>query len=233
MSVRFKYYLRGCGVGIIVASFIFIVTLHLKGGVMTDEKAMARASELGMVMSEESQTSESQTSVTQTQTATQIPVTESNAPDTQKATQKETQTQSSRENPKGTESATKDSQKTQKSDTKKAKDSQKTDATEKSDTKKDVKKDTKKEDSVKKDKDTKKEEKKDSEAPEEVSITIKGGEVCRQIAQKLQDKGLVKDAEEFRKYMQEHDYAKYIRVGTFTLKKGMSYSEIAQILTKR
>lgn len=213
MSVRFKYYLRGCGVGIIVASFIFIVTLHLKGGVMTDEKAMARASELGMVMSEESQTSESQTSVTQTQTATQIPVTESNAPDTQKATQKETQTQSSRENPKGTESATKDSQK--------------------SDSKKDVKKDTKKEDSVKKDKDTKKEEKKDSEAPEEVSITIKGGEVCRQIAQKLQDKGLVKDAEEFRKYMQEHDYAKYIRVGTFTLKKGMSYSEIAQILTKR
>lgn len=228
MSVRFKYYLRGCGVGIIVASFIFIVTLHAKGGVMTDEKAMARASELGMVMSEESQTGESQTVVTQTQT-TQIPVTESNTPDTQKTTQKETQTQSSKVNQMETESETKDSKKTQKSDTENPKSSQKTESTEKSDTKKDVKK----EDSAKKDKDKKQEETQNSEAPEEVSITIRGGEVCRQIAQKLQDKGLVKDAEEFRKYMQEHDYAKYIRVGTFTLKKGMSYSEIAQVLTKR
>lgn len=66
-----------------------------------------------------------------------------------------------------------------------------------------------------------------------VSITIKGGEVCREIAQDLQEKGLVKDAEDFRKYMQDHNYARYIRVGTFTLEKGMNYSEIAKVLTKK
>ena len=48
---------------------------------------------------------------------------------------------------------------------------------------------------------------------EKVSITIKGGEVCREIAQDLQEKGLVKDAEDFRKYMQDHNYARYICVG--------------------
>lgn len=68
---------------------------------------------------------------------------------------------------------------------------------------------------------------------EKVSITIKGGEVCREIAQDLQEKGLVKDAEDFRKYMQDHNYARYIRVGTFTLEKGMNYSEIAKVLTKK
>lgn len=56
--------------------------------------------------------------------------------------------------------------------------------------------------------------------------------MCREIAQDLQEKGLVKDAEDFRKYMQDHNYARYIRVGTFTLEKGMNYSEIAKVLTK-
>ena len=231
MSVRFKYYLRGCGAGILVASFIFIITLHVKGGVMTDEKAMARASELGMVMSEESQTSESQSSATQ---ATQIPVTETNTPDTQRATQKESQTQDAKKTETETETQQKDSKKTQESkdakdtkntkntETKDTQSTQKQESTEKKDTKKDTAKDTKKKD-----------EEKSSEESENVSITIKSGEVCRQIAQKLKDEGLVQDAEDFRKYMQEHNYAKYIRVGTFTLKKGMSYAEIAQVLTKR
>ena len=57
--------------------------------------------------------------------------------------------------------------------------------------------------------------------------------MCREIAQDLQEKGLVKDAEDFRRYMQDHNYARYIRVGTFTLEKGMNYSEIAKVLTKK
>ena len=146
MSVRFKYYLRGCGLGILVASLVFIVSLHAHGGAMSDEKAMQRASELGMIMPDDTQTQEAETQTTE------LPVKETNLPETKK---------------------------------------------------------------------------------EKVSITIKGGEVCREIAQDLQEKGLVKDAEDFRKYMQDHNYARYIRVGTFTLEKGMNYSEIAKVLTKK
>ena len=65
MSVRFKYYLRGCGLGILVASLVFIVSLHAHGGAMSDEKAMQRASELGMIMPDDTQTQEAETQTTE------------------------------------------------------------------------------------------------------------------------------------------------------------------------
>ena len=196
MSVRFKYYLRGCGLGILVASLVFIVSLHAHGGAMSDEKAMQRASELGMIMPDDTQTQEAETQTTE------LPVKETNLPDTQKQTERDT---SSEQNDTSKESEKKAEEK------KKTQDSQK------------------KEEEKKKAQETEKEETK----KEKVSITIKGGEVCREIAQDLQEKGLVKDAEDFRKYMQDHNYARYIRVGTFTLEKGMNYSEIAKVLTKK
>ena len=105
----------------------------------------------------------------------------------------------------------------------------KAEAEKKAEEKKKTQDSQKKEEEKKKAQETEKEETK----KEKVSITIKGGEVCREIAQDLQEKGLVKDAEDFRKYMQDHNYARYIRVGTFTLEKGMNYSEIAKVLTKK
>ena len=154
MSVRFKYYLRGCGLGILVASLVFIVSLHAHGGAMSDEKAMQRASELGMIMPDDTQTQEAETQTTE------LPVKETNLPDTQRTTQAVTQ------------------------------------KVPQNDTQKQTERDTSSE-------------------------------------QDLQEKGLVKDAEDFRKYMQDHNYARYIRVGTFTLEKGMNYSEIAKVLTKK
>lgn len=85
MSVRFKYYLRGCGLGILVASLVFIVSLHAHGGAMSDEKAMQRASELGMIMPDDTQTQEAETQTTE------LPVKETNLPDTQRTTQAVTQ----------------------------------------------------------------------------------------------------------------------------------------------
>ena len=63
------------------------------------------------------------------------------------------------------------------------------------------------------------------------SALVVGGNT--KICNSPKEKGLVKDAEDFRKYMQDHNYARYIRVGTFTLEKGMNYSEIAKVLTKK
>ncbi len=213
MSVKFKYYLRGCGLGILVASVVFMVSLHTHGGAMSDEKAMQRASELGMIMPDDTET---QKEGTQT---TEIPVKETNIPDTQRTTQAVTQKIPQKDT---------DTQKQTEKDTS-------------ADTQKQTEKDTSAEQkSTQKESEQKSEEKKktqDSEKKEEkeekVSITIKGGEVCREIAQDLQAKGMIKDSEDFRKYMQDHNYARYIRVGTFTLKKGMNYSEIAKVLTKK
>ena len=185
MSVRFKYYLRGCGLGILVASLVFIVSLHAHGGAMSDEKAMQRASELGMIMPDDTQTQEAETQTTE------LPVKETNLPDTQRTTQAVTQKVPQNDTQKQTERDTSSEQNdTPKESEKKAEEKKKT------------------QDSQKKEEEKKK-------------------------AQDLQEKGLVKDAEDFRKYMQDHNYARYIRVGTFTLEKGMNYSEIAKVLTKK
>lgn len=210
MSVRFKYYLRGCGLGILVASLVFIVSLHAHGGAMSDEKAMQRASELGMIMPDDTQTQEAETQTTE------LPVKETNLPDTQRTTQAVTQKVPQNDTQKQTERDTSSEQNdTPKESEKKAEEK-------------------KKHRTLKRKKKRRKSagDREERNKKEKVSITIKGGEVCREIAQDLQEKGLVKDAEDFRKYMQDHNYARYIRVGTFTLEKGMNYSEIAKVLTK-
>ena len=165
MSVRFKYYLRGCGLGILVASLVFIVSLHAHGGAMSDEKAMQRASELGMIMPDDTQTQEAETQTTE------LPVKETNLPDTQRTTQAVTQKVPQNDTQKQTERDTSSEQNdTPKESEKKAEEKKKTQDSQK------------KEEEKKKAQETEKEETK----KEKVSITIKGGEVCREIAQDLQ-----------------------------------------------
>lgn len=49
--MRFKYYLRGAGVGVIVTTIIFTIIILLTGfGRMTDQEAVERAKELGYVL---------------------------------------------------------------------------------------------------------------------------------------------------------------------------------------
>lgn len=54
--MRFKYYLRGCGLGIVLTAVILMISFHRNGGEqMSDAEIMHRASELGMVTPEESE----------------------------------------------------------------------------------------------------------------------------------------------------------------------------------
>ena len=78
-----------------------------------------------------------------------------------------------------------------------------------------------------------KETQKEQDGDKVISFTVKGGEYCRAISENLYEAGLVADAEEFRKFMQDNDYDNMIRVGTFELKKGMTYKEIAKVLTTK
>lgn len=66
-----------------------------------------------------------------------------------------------------------------------------------------------------------------------VTITVMDGEVCRDIAADLQSKGLVDDAEKFRIYMGETGYASFIHNGHFQIPVGASYEEIANILLRK
>ena len=188
--MKLKYYLRGCGVGILITVVIFMVAIKAKGGIMTDQKVMRRASELGMVMAENDQNVINMPSTAETQihSDTQNALQTQTIPETQETGQITTE---KKEN--GTSSKN-----TQAEEPKKPQ-----------------------------------EDKKEEESKKEILISVNKGEVCRDVAERLYDKGLVEDAEEFRVYMGENGYAKNLCVGEFSLKKGMTYKEIAEVLTQR
>jgi hypothetical protein len=58
--LRFKYYLRGLGLGIIITTIILTISVRLQGGIMTDDRVIERATELGMVIPEDDSASQSE-----------------------------------------------------------------------------------------------------------------------------------------------------------------------------
>lgn len=192
--MKFKYYLRGCGLGILVASIVLMVSFHSQNKTMDDTAVMERASELGMIMPE--------TEIVSTEADSQLPESGTQSTDTDFSSNK-----NQKQN-------TKDSQnKTDGSSQKDEKDTQMTS-------------DDKTGSGNNKDAESKKKEDKKEES-EEITVEIKKGEVCRQLAEELEQIGLVEDAETFRKYMQQLGYDDRIKVGTYTLKRGMTEKEIA------
>ncbi len=193
--MKFKYYLRGCGIGILFTAIILMISFRSDKNQMTDSQVMERASELGMITPEKT------------------------VPETENIQEAE---------PTNTDEITKNSE------TDKVKDSESVSETEGQnteelelvpdfDTEDDKKTESKKEDKTSDSQKTQKDEK--------IVLEIKRGDVCRTIAENLATLGMVEDAEEFRKYMQKNGYDHQINVGSFELKKGMSYEEIAKTIT--
>lgn len=167
--MRFKYYLKGLGMGIIVTTLIMTISCVLHDSKLSDEEIMEKAAALGMILPEsEEDSAESKPKETQTQ-------------DTKPEEPKETES----EEPKETES-----------------------------------------------------EEPSTEVPPQHTETIqyvlhiKNGDTPRKIANELYENGMVDSATKFRSYIADHGYAGKIRIGTYTITKGMSYEEIAKIITR-
>lgn len=200
--MKFKYYLRGCGFGILFTALVLTISFYARGGVMTDEKAMLRASELGMVMPDGTE------SVSDTQEDTQDAKPVANLDDTKPGS----------ENPEKTTETEKDEKKDKSTENDKNKDTQKS---------------SEKDSEDKKDKDKEQDNKNSNDENDIVTVTVRRGEVCRELAEDLYEKGLVDDAEKFRKYMQDSGYDSKICVGTFRLNRGMTYAQIARALVTK
>ncbi len=75
-------------------------------------------------------------------------------------------------------------------------------------------------------------EKRDGEnIGELVTFTIKSGMSSGKVADMLVEKGLIKDSKEFNQFIVKEGKASVIRVGTYTLPKGVSYDEIVAKIT--
>lgn len=189
--MKFKYYLRGCGLGILFAAIVLMIAFHTQNKTMDDTAVMERASELGMIMPE------TQNTDTEADTQQGEPVSK---------TEPELTTETSATSTQITDDGN----------------------TISADKQKNIKKNTDKKESDKKESDKKTDADK-AEESEDITVKIKSGEVCRQLAEELEDLGLVEDAESFRKYMQQCGYDDQIGVGTFHLKRGMTQEEIAKV----
>lgn len=91
-----------------------------------------------------------------------------------------------------------------------------------------------------------KEKKKETEAPQQAPVPqpkeediihaykleIGAGMVSHDIASILEQNKIIDDANEFETYLEENGYSKRIQLGNFELTAGMTYKQIAKIITK-
>ncbi|MEJ8776535.1 hypothetical protein [Pseudogracilibacillus sp. ICA-222130] len=114
-----------------------------------------------------------------------------------------------------------------KKDSKKESDSSKEEKKDSKDSSSDKKKDEKEE---KKSSDDKKEKSKKKKS-KTITITTNEGVVTEDIADMLYNEKVIDDKQKFQDYMEDNDYSPYIQIGTFKVKKDMSFKELAEIFT--
>ena len=205
--MKFKYFLRGLGIGIIFASIISITAFQSTDlNTISDKEVIERAKELGMVEKQES-----------VQDALKKDSTTEHEKD-KSTIQDITKEESPKEDKKTTEKKSKDENTEKKTTEKKTTEKQ---VTEKSTTETTTAKSTTQEVTTETTTQNNKQEKKT------IQITIRGGMSSYPVCQMLEEAGLIKNAEEFDDYLIKNGYANRISVGTHSLTIGMSYEEIA------
>ena len=215
-----KYYMRGLGVGIIATALILMLGLFFSGVPMTDAAIKSRARALGMVdasgdadsrtikeLQQEQQKNTKSDSTTKTTTNSDGDVTTTTTKTAGPAEKKSDGKDSSTDQT-SSENSTDD-----KSDSKSSKSASDAD---------------KSANSSKSSKNTE-----DSGQKKNVSITISGGDNSLSVGKKLQNAGLVSSASAFNDYLEQNGYDHVIRTGTFSIKEGSSYKEIANAITRK
>ena len=245
--MRFKYYLRGIGLGIIFAVLIMIIAIHNhKDSFLSDKEIIEKAKELGMVMSDNNSENISGTelkfgSESSTTEIYKVDTETAKAPSESASSQKndktiskdseseDAQSDGTSTNKNLTDKTTKDKNSTDKAADKTTEDKNSTDKT--TDKASEDKNSTDK--TSEKSSENKDAKNNNSQTNDYVIIKVKQGDVCRTISEALQNLGLVDDAEDFRKYMGKKGYADRIHAGEYKIPRNSTYEEIAQILIKK
>lgn len=198
--MKFKYFLRGLGTGIIFATLVCFVAFNTSGSKeISDKEVIERARKLGMV-EEKSSVKDLFVSDKKDKDSAKEKKTEDSSSEKKKNDKKTTEEEKTTQT-KTTEVTTE--QTTTEQTTEEKTTEQKTEASTEATTEK------------------------QEESAKEVTITIKGGMSSYPVCQMLQEIGVIKDAMDFDNYLIKNGYASRISVGTHTLKIGMSYEEIA------
>lgn len=259
--MRFKYYLRGAGIGVIVATLILSVAFLFQDSI-SDEEVIRRAMKLGMIMEENEQgTLDDMQLPGDSSTGLQdgsmpdddaLSQPEDTSADIQNTKADDTGTGSEDpdspddENTQAGESGTPDGEAAEPGgapDSEPSGGKKDEDSTDKPSSEKEPDKKPSSEKDKDKDKENgdgkTEEDKKPSgsgngtDEAGTVVITIESGDVSRMVSAKVFEAGLVESADEFNSYLGEHDYDNKLQPGRHRIPKGSDFAKIAQILTTR
>lgn len=248
--MRFKYYLRGAGIGVIAATLILSVAFLFHDNI-SDEEVIRRAMKLGMVMQENTSGTladppQSGASSVDLETGTDPdPLAEQDGADPSADPNTAPSPDQPSEPDAGADTGQSDSPADGNAggDTSQPSDNNANGDTSqppepKADENTDPPTDSKADDASKdkskdKSKDQKKDQSSDTKAEDEVEIVIASGDVSRMVSAKVFEAGLVDDADEFNSYLGSHDYDNMLQPGTYKIKKGSSFQQIAKILTRQ
>ena len=206
--MKLKYYLRGLGTGILFATIILFISYTYR---MSDKQIKERAFELGMVYPDkESVTSEEKT--TKSDEATSKDIVES----TETTSKKDEETQSA------TEIETTAKEETTKEET-----------TKEETTKEETTVEQTTQESTTKEPQTEETTTKNNKPAKSYVLTVTSRTISMDVANKLENAGIIDDADDFNDYLCENGYASNIQNGKFTITSDMSYKEIAETITRR
>lgn len=206
--MKLKYYLRGAGVGIIIAVLIMVI-----GGsnnrALSDTEIMRRAMDLGMTKVDDGSTKVKDyqpTSAAASSAAGQSSAAQSSAASSEVTSSAATESSSIASSGDSNTSSSVSSG-----------DTSSTDTTSSSVASRDVSTDNSA----------------FTTSGDTVTITIATGMLSDKVADMLQSAGVIEDSKDFNRYLIANKYDTQILKGNVTVKKGASYAEIAKLLISK
>lgn len=206
-----KSFMRGFGTGVLFTAVILGISCLIR---TSDSQVVSRAKKLGMVYEKDAGNQK----VAQTDETT-VPV-EQKETEAPKATKEDDQSKKTEE-PQATEPASEPTPEKEDAGIEETKAPKKT--TNDNTTIKDEKKKLEKE----------KEDLKKEAAQASKNLEIKAGEWSSDVCKRLQSMGIIKNATDFDKYLNDHGYSASISAGTYKVSPEDTYQELARKITRR
>lgn len=215
--MKLKSYLRGLGLGMVVTTIILVVTFKAAHHEMTDDEIISKARKLGMV----------ETSLYAGGTATEEFTEEftSAQPSTNEPTTGE-QSGEGKTEPETTEREEETTGKPQETTKKEEETTKKPQETTKS------QETTKPQETTKREEETTKKPQEPTTSGKEIVLVFENISSADKASRILYDAGVIQDIDSFNDFLSDNGYARKITEGTFTFTKGMTFEEIAKIITR-
>ena len=226
--MKLKYYLRGLGLGVIFATLIMTISSVIHNNNLSDEEIIKRAQKLGMVM-QESQTEDSLFGPSKEETKTETESKTESESQTESESKPETESKQETESKPESESEPETESKLESE----SEQSKETESQPESQIESESQQESESQDTPQQDSETEEQTGPTQQEIRIVEIVVNSNDTPRIVSAKLYEAGLIDSAADFRAYLSKKGYSKKIRIGVYKIREGMSYEEIAKIITKQ